>query len=464
MFTSSSSETLEYQNGFGNEFSSEALPCALPIGKNSPQKPPLGLYGELFSGTAFTVPRSESRRTWLYRIKPSATHPQYQRLSHQITGQTLGQVTPNRLRWDPLELPASLTDFIDGLVLFAATAAAEQVSGISIYLYAANASMDRAFFNADGEWLVVPQQGRLRIITELGVLEVEPQEIAVLPRGLKFSVQLLDEAARGYVCENHGCALRLPELGPIGSNGLANPRDFQTPVARFEDSDQPMLLVQKFLGELWVTQLDHSPFDVVAWHGNNVPYKYDLRRFNTIGTISFDHPDPSIFTVLTAPGVVTGQANVDFVIFPPRWMVAENTFRPPWFHRNLMNEFMGLIEGAYDAKAEGFMPGGVSLHNCMSAHGPDNATTQNAIAVDLAPHRIDQTMAFMFEAGTVLRPSRHALQSPQLQADYDDCWSGMAKMFSSKSSEEGSDTKAMNPLTPPLLTIERYLESVKREG
>jgi homogentisate 1,2-dioxygenase len=234
--------------------------------------------------------------------------------------------------------------------------------------------------------------------------------------------------------------LRLPDLGPIGSNGLANPRDFQTPVASFEDNDQPMALVQKFLGELWATRLDHSPFDVVAWHGNNVPYKYDLRRFNTIGTVSFDHPDPSIFTVLTAPGAVTGQANVDFVIFPPRWMVAENTFRPPWFHRNLMNEFMGLIDGAYDAKAEGFVPGGVSLHNCMSAHGPDNLTTQNAISVDLQPHRIGQTMAFMFETGSVLRPSRHALQSSQLQLDYDDCWSGMEKMFSSTSAgtEQGS--------------------------
>jgi homogentisate 1,2-dioxygenase len=440
MFTSSAPKTLEYLNGFGNEYSSEALPGALPIGQNSPQKHPLGLYAELFSGTAFTVPRSESRRTWLYRIKPSATHPQYQRLPRQLAGQALGPVTPNRLRWDPLELPASSTDFIDGLVLFAATAAAEQVCGISIYLYAANASMERAFFNADGEWLVVPQQGRLRIVTELGVLEIEPQEIVVLPRGLKFSVQLLDETALGYICENHGSALRLPDLGPIGSNGLANPRDFQTPVASFEDNDQPMALVQKFLGELWATRLDHSPFDVVAWHGNNVPYKYDLRRFNTIGTVSFDHPDPSIFTVLTAPGAVTGQANVDFVIFPPRWMVAENTFRPPWFHRNLMNEFMGLIDGAYDAKAEGFVPGGVSLHNCMSAHGPDNLTTQNAISVDLQPHRIGQTMAFMFETGSVLRPSRHALQSSQLQLDYDDCWSGMEKMFSSTSAgtEQGS--------------------------
>ena len=435
MFTSCTSKPLEYQNGFGNEFSSEALTGALPIGQNSPQQPPLGLYTELFSGTAFTVPRTESRRTWLYRIKPSATHPQYLRLPRQIVGQERGLVTPNRLRWNPLKVPASSTDFLEGLVAFAATAPAEEAAGVSIYLYAANASMERAFFNADGEWLIVPQLGRLRIVTELGLLDIEPQEIVVLPRGLKFSIQLLDEAALGYVCENHGSALRLPDLGPIGSNGLANARDFQTPIACFEDSDQSMPLVQKFLGELWGTQLDHSCFDVVAWHGNNVPYKYDLRRFNTIGTVSFDHPDPSIFTVLTAPGAIVGQANVDFVIFPPRWMVAQNTFRPPWFHRNLMNEFMGLIDGAYDAKAEGFMPGGASLHNCMSAHGPDNVTAQNAISTELAPHKIDHTLAFMFETSSVLRPSRHALQCLQLQPDYDACWSGMAKMFSSQHSE-----------------------------
>ena len=422
-------EPLVYQSGFGNHFSSEALPGALPVGQNSPQKHTLGLYAELLSGTAFTVPRAEARRTWLYRIKPSAAHPRYERLLRQITGLEQGPITPNRLRWNAFDIPAEPTDFIDGLIALASTSAADQAEGVSIYVYRANASMQRAFFNADGEWLVVPQQGRLRIVTELGLLDIEPQEIAVLPRGMKFTVQLLDATARGYICENHGSALRLPDLGPIGSNGLANPRDFLAPTARFESSDAPVELVQKFLGELWSTQLDHSPFDVVGWHGNNVPYKYDLRRFNTIGTVSFDHPDPSIFTVLTAPGAVHGQANIDFVIFPPRWMVAENTFRPPWFHRNLMNEFMGLIEGVYDAKAEGFMPGGASLHNCMSAHGPDNATAEKAIAAELKPHKIDNTLAFMFETGKVLRPSRHALDCEQLQRDYDACWNGMASLF-----------------------------------
>ncbi|MFY1667557.1 homogentisate 1,2-dioxygenase [Pseudomonas sp. Pseu.R1] len=429
MLNTSAPEALRYQSGFGNHFSSEAVPGGLPVGQNSPQRHPLGLYTEQFSGTAFTFPRAEARRAWLYRIHPSAAHPAFQRLERQISGQQQGPVTPNRLRWNAFDVPVEPTDFIDGLIALASTSAADQAEGVSVYVYTANQSMQRAFFNADGEWLIVPQQGRLRLITELGRLDIEPQEIAVIPRGLKFRVDLLDGQARGYICENHGCALRLPDLGPIGSNGLANPRDFQVPVAHFENDPTPTVLMQKFLGELWATQLAHTPFDVVAWHGNNVPYKYDLRVFNTLGTVSYDHPDPSIFTVLTSPSAIHGQANVDFVIFPPRWMVAENTFRPPWFHRNLMNEFMGLIDGAYDAKAEGFMPGGASLHNCMSAHGPDNATAEKAMAADLKPHKIEQTMAFMFETGKVLRPSRHALECPQLQSDYDACWDGIANTF-----------------------------------
>jgi homogentisate 1,2-dioxygenase len=402
----------------------------LPVGQNAPQKAPYGLYTELFSGTAFTMARSEARRTWLYRIQPSASHPRYERLARQILGREAGPITPNRLRWNPLPPPSAPTDLLDGLQTLAATHAADTAEGVTVHLYAANASMQRAFFNADGEWLLVPQAGRLRLVTELGVLIIEPQEIAVLPRGLKFRVELLDATARGYVCENHGSPLRLPDLGPIGSNGLANPRDFLAPVAQFEDRREPCTLVQKFLGELFATELDHSPFDVVAWHGNNVPYKYDLRRFNTLGSISFDHPDPSIFTVLTSPSETPGTANIDFVVFWPRWLVAENTFRPPWFHRNVMNEFMGLIDGAYDAKAEGFTPGGASLHNCMSAHGPDNATAEKAMAAALAPHKVDHTMAFMFETCQVLRASQLALGSAQLQSDYDACWSGLARHFS----------------------------------
>lgn len=420
---------LAYQSGFGNEFASEALPGALPVGQNSPQKAPYGLYAELLSGTAFTMSRHEQRRTWLYRIRPSALHPAFVRLERQLAGGPLGAVTPNRLRWSPLDMPGEPTDFIDGWVTMAANSAGDKPAGISIHIYRANRSMERVFFNADGELLLVPQLGRLRLVTELGVLEVEPLEIAVIPRGMKFRVELPDGEARGYIAENHGAPLRIPDLGPIGSNGLANPRDFLAPVAHYEEARGPVPLVQKFLGELWGCELQHSPLDVVAWHGNNVPYKYDLRRFNTIGTVSFDHPDPSIFTVLTSPTSVPGMANIDFVIFPPRWMVAENTFRPPWFHRNLMNEFMGLIKGEYDAKAEGFLPGGASLHGCMSAHGPDAETCAKAIAAELAPSKIDNTMAFMFETGQVLRPTRHALDCPQLQNDYDRCWATLPSTF-----------------------------------
>ncbi|MFS8084409.1 MAG: homogentisate 1,2-dioxygenase domain-containing protein, partial [Acidobacteriota bacterium] len=283
--------------------------------------------------------------------------------------------------------------------------------------------------NADGELLIVPQRGALRLITELGVLDVAPREIAVVPRGMRFRVELPEGAARGYVCENYGAHFRLPELGPIGSNGLANARDFQVPVAAFEDRDARVELVTKFGGNLWASELDHSPLDIVAWHGNLVPYKYDLARFNTIGSISFDHCDPSIFTVLTSPTDTAGTANCDFVIFPPRWMVAERTFRPPWYHRNIMSEFMGLIEGVYDAKEEGFVPGGASLHNCMSAHGPDAATFEKASAMALQPQRYEATLAFMFESRLVIKPTRFALEGGLLQDDYDACWQGLRKHF-----------------------------------
>ena len=418
-----------YLSGFGNEFATEALPGALPIGRNSPQRPPLGLYAEQFSGTAFTVPRSEARRTWMYRIRPSALHGPYRRIDNGLLCGPLSDPNPNRMRWNPLPIPDAPTDFVAGLVTMAGNGLADAIAGVTIHVYRANRSMQRVFTNADGEMLFVPQQGRLSLATECGRLEVAPGEIAVIPCGMKFRVELPDGAARGYVAENHGAALRLPDLGPIGANCLANPRDFLSPVAGFEDRDEPTELVQKYLGTLWATELSHSPLDVVAWHGNNVPYKYDLDRFNTIGTISFDHPDPSIFTVLTSPTPVVGMANMDFVIFPPRWLVGEDTFRPPWFHRNLMNECMGLVKGVYDGKADGFLSGGLSLHPRHSAHGPDAPTTEAAMAADLKPHKIGGTMAFMFETGQVIRPTRFAMKCPELQGSYDSCWNGLKKNF-----------------------------------
>jgi len=421
--------TTTMMSGFGNEFATEAVPGALPVGKNSPQRPPHGLYAEQLSGTPFTVPRRESRRTWLYRIRPSVMHRPYVKTDPGHLGGPLAGPNPNRLRWDPLPLPEAPTDFVAGLATMFANSEGAYAEGVSVHVYRANRSMRRVFWSADGEWLIVPEQGGLSLATELGRLQVTPGEIAVIPRGVRFRVELLDATARGYVCENHGAMLRLPDLGPIGANGLANPRDFMTPPAWFEDRDETTEVVQKFMGELWATTMDHSPLDVVAWHGNCAPYKYDLARFNAIGTVSFDHPDPSIFTVLTAPTDTQGRANVDFAIFPPRWMVAEDTFRPPWFHRNVMNECMGLVRGVYDAKAEGFLPGGFSLHGLMSAHGPDNATTRKAMEAALAPHKIDGSLAFMFETSQVLRPTEFAMRCKQLQSGYDTCWDGMEKRF-----------------------------------
>ncbi|HEV7994967.1 MAG TPA: homogentisate 1,2-dioxygenase [Stellaceae bacterium] len=422
-----------YLSGFANELASEALPGALPEGQNAPQRHPLGLYTEQISGTPFTAPRAQNRRSWLYRIRPSAAHPAF----HPINNSLLRSAPfdemappPNRLRWDPLPYPDMQADLVDGLVTIGGNGDIGLNAGIAVHIYRATRSMEcRVFCDADGELLLVPQEGRLLLRTEFGVVEASPGEIAVIPRGVKFMVELPDGSARGYVCENYGQLLRLPELGPIGANGLANPRDFLTPAAAFEDRDEPFEVVAKFAGNLWAAEFDHSPFDVVAWHGNYAPYKYDLQRFNTLGSVSFDHPDPSIFTVLTAPSEVAGAANCDFVIFPPRWVVAEHTFRPPWFHRNVMNEFMGLIHGVYDAKAAGFLPGGMSLHNCMAAHGPDLASFERASTAELKPQKIADTLAFMFETRFAIRPTRFALETPALQRDYDKCWEGLPKLF-----------------------------------
>lgn len=422
---------MSYLSGFGNDVATEAVSGALPRGQNSPQRVPFGLYAEQLSGTAFTAPRKENRRSWLYRLRPSAAHPPFApRAQGLVRSGPFDEVpaSPNRLRWSPPEPPSTAQDFVDGLVTYAGNGDAAAFAGLGVHMYLATRSMeDRVFFDADGELLIVPQAGALRLVTELGVLELTPGEIGVVPRGVRFRAELPDGRAVGYVCENYGALFRLPELGPIGANGLANSRDFLTPAAAFEDVDRPTEVVQKFQGRLWSTTLDHSPLDVVAWHGNLAPYKYDLRLFNTIGTVSFDHPDPSIFTVLTSPSEVPGTANCDFVIFPPRWMVAERTFRPPWFHRNVMSEFMGLVHGVYDAKAGGFAPGGASLHNCMSGHGPDKTSYERAISADLAPHKIEDTLAFMFESRWVIRPTRFAMESPALQPDYDACWSSFEK-------------------------------------
>src|SRR3984893_17214305 len=425
---------LVYQPGFGNHFVTESVPDALSVGRNSPQRPPYGLYAEQISGTSFTTARAENRRTWTYRIRPSVVHRPYARIDNgMIRSAPFNEVdaTPTQLRWSPLPIPQKPADFVEGIVTFGGNGDVATQVGTAVHVYAANRSMsNRCFYNADGEMLIVPQQGRARFVTELCVIEAAPGEIVVIPRGLRFRTELPDGPSRGYICENYGAMLRLPELGPLGANGLANSRDFLSPVAAYEDKEAPTVLVAKFQGNLWAAEMDHSPLNVVAWHGNLAPYKYDLARFNVIGSVSFDHPDPSIFSVLTAPSELPGAATVDFAIFPPRWSVGEDTFRPPWYHRNVMTEFMGLLYGAYDAKAEGFLPGGASLHNCMSAHGPDAESWAKATRAELKPHKIENTMAFMFESRYAMRLTRYAVESSELQHDYFEGWQGLEKHFS----------------------------------
>jgi homogentisate 1,2-dioxygenase len=416
---------LRYQSGFGNTFASESRKDALPVGQNSPQHAPRGLYAEVISGTAFTAPRAENLSSWLYRLRPSATHGPYKRKENGWLRSgpfDEAETPPNRLRWNPF--PVQEGDFIDGLFTIAGSGDPANRAGLAVHVYRATRSMrNRYFYDADGELMLVPQQGAIGIFSELGRLEAAPGEIAVVPRGIKFRVSV-QGPVRGYLCENYGAHFRLPELGPIGSQGLAQKRDFLYPVAAFEEQSGKCEVVAKFLGKLWRCSSDRSPLDVVAWHGNCAPYKYDLSRFMAINTVTFDHPDPSIFTVLTSPSEAPGSANCDFVIFPPRWQVAEHTFRPPWFHRNTMSELMGLVRGVYDAKAEGYTPGGISIHNCMSAHGPDAASWDKAMRQQLRPEKLSGTLAFMWESRYVFRPTAGALKARELQKDYDGVWDG----------------------------------------
>ncbi len=427
---------LKYLNGFGNEHQTEALPGALPMGQFSPQTLKYGLYAEQFSSTAFTTPRAHNRRTWFYRIRPSVVQDEYVPFHSTLirTAPCKEQApTPAQLRWAPLPPPTQATDFVDGLITLATNGDASTQVGIGIHIYSANQSMHKRYFcNADGELLIVPQQGELVLLTECGRLHIDAGEIALIPRGMKFSVDLIGNSAYGYVCENYGELLTLPERGPVGANGFANNRDFCYPVAAFEDNEEKCELVTKYSGQLFTCELSHSPLDVVAWVGNSAPYKYDLSRFNVINTVSFDHPDPSIFTVLTSPSEREGMANVDFVIFPPRWMVAEHTFRPPWFHRNVMSEFMGLVKGTYDAKETGFLPGGASLHNCMSPHGPEAAVVEKSTKAKLKPERYENNLAFMFESRYIIQATQAALESPALEKNYYRCWQGLKKRFDPK--------------------------------
>jgi homogentisate 1,2-dioxygenase len=421
---------MQYHLGFGNQFESEARPGALPRGQNSPQKAPFGLFAEQLSGTAFTSPRHRNLKTWLYKIRPSVVQGKFEEIGHAtwISDSIRGKVirTPQALRFHPFP-PAEKTskiDFIDSIFTYAINGSYETNSGSAIHLYSFNQSMvNRYAYNADAEMMIVPESGEMIVHTELGSMELFPQLIGVIPRGMKFRIELKSAAARGYVCENFGSPFQLPELGPIGANGLAHARDFEIPSAKFETLSGNFELIARYQGSLWKASIQHSPLDTVAWHGNLTPYRYDLRKFNTMNTVSYDHPDPSIFTVLTSTSAIAGTANIDFVIFPPRWMVAEHTFRPPYYHRNYMNEFMGLITGSYDAKEEGFKPAGASIHNCFTGHGPDAEGFIKASSADLQPQRYENTMAFMWESHYVFAPTEQALKKPGLlEENYFECW------------------------------------------
>jgi homogentisate 1,2-dioxygenase len=421
-------DALRYLTGFGGHFETEAVDGALPKGRNSPQRPAYGLYTEQVSGSPFTAPRHENRRSWLYRMRPTADHRPYARYEGAklfAPGPVKEPLAPNRLRWNPPgDLPEG-ADFVDGLVTMLVNRSPEDLEGVAVHLYRASKSMERRLFvDADGERLLLPQSGTIQVVTELGRMTLAPGWVGLVPRGIRFRVEV-DGGSRGYVAENHGTPFRLPDLGPIGSNGLANPRDFETPVAWFEDSDEPTEVVQKSLGSLWTTTLDHSPLDVVAWHGNYAPWRYDLSRFNTIGTVSFDHPDPSIFTVLTSPSDIPGRANADFVIFPPRWMVAEDTFRPPWFHRNVMSEVLGRSRADRGAKVAGSPAGGPRIPHLRRPHGPDVDSWKKASGADLKPAKIENTLAFMVESCWPYRPTQFALD--RAQPDYDQAWAGFPK-------------------------------------
>ncbi len=426
---------LKYLSGFKNHFESEAIPGALPKGQNSPQIAPMGLYAEQLTGTAFTAPRSHNLKTWLYKTRPSVVQGAYTEIGHStwISSEKFGKVvrTPAPLRFSEFPYFKEKKNFWSGLYTYALNSSAESHAGCALHLYACNESMTDTYgVNADAEMMIIPQEGELLIKTEMGNLEVSPLWIAVIPRGVKFQVQLKSDKARGYMCENFGSPFQQPELGPIGANGLANTRDFESPTAAFEDKAGNFTLLTRYLGATFSSPISYSPLNAVAWHGNCVPYRYDLTKFNTMNTVSYDHPDPSIFTVLTSPSAIPGTANIDFVIFPPRWMVAENTFRPPYFHRNIMNEFMGLIQGHYDAKPDGFVPAGASLHNCMTGHGPDAEAFQKASNTELKPDRYKNTMAFMWESNLAFMPTAQVLESNLNQKSYAECWQSLPNTFS----------------------------------
>ena len=427
---------VKYMSGFGNDFASEDPQCpnSLPKGQNNPQKCPYGLYAEQLSGSAFTCPRFANRRSWLYRILPSVKHypfkPYKQVYGSLHNNWKESEPNPNQLRWKPFAILEDEHDFVDGIYTVCGAGDVCSRNGTAVYVYTCNQSMkNRALYNSDGDFLIVPQQGDMSITTEFGIICISPGEICVIQQGIRFSVQV-SGPSRGYMLEIFGTHFELPNLGPIGANGLANPRDFLTPVAHFEELHDKFSIISKYQGRLFEAEQDHSPFDVVAWHGNYAPYKYDLSNFMAVNSVTFDHPDPSIFTVLTAQTTRPGVALADFVVFPPRWSVHEHTFRPPYYHRNCMSEFMGIIKGSYEAKAAS-LPGSATLHSMMTPHGPDVTCFEKATAQEQRPEFIGKgSIAFMFESSLSLALTKWGNETCGcLDKDYYKCWQGLKPHF-----------------------------------
>lgn len=426
-----------YLSGFGNEHATEALPGALPVGRNSPQKLPYGLYAEQVNGSAFTVPRSENQRSWLYRIYPTAAAQGAWARTHNErldeSDEPL-ETSPERCRWRPWTAEVGEIDFVDGLFRLCQSGGARERRGMSLYVYAANRSMrNRVFSSVDGELIILPQQGSIRVRTEMGNLRVEPGEMVLLPRGIRFSVELQGDACKGFVCENLGMAFRLPERGLIGANGLANARDFLAPVAAYEVDDTRFESIAKFGGRIWSSTLSRTPFDVVAWHGTYAPFKYDMRRFNAVHSVSYDHTDPSVFTALTSPSGIAGVANVDFAVLPPRWIVANETFRPPYYHRNIMSEIVVSLRGAPESRGTEYHVGSCHVHNAMAPHGPDPEILQKASNAPLAP-RWEDTLMVMFESFLPYGVPREAAQARDRDTNYESNWDGTPVLFENPSS------------------------------
>lgn len=426
-----------YMSGFGNTFETESIPGALPKGQNSPQKCPFNLYAEQLSGSPFSAPNNVNERSWLYRLRPSVKHSMNYTKINKKNWKTAPHQGEHNLpigqyRWNPL-LEEEPCEFIDGVKTITVSGDVNVHNGMASNIYIFNKSMKNTVFtNADAEMLFIPYSGSICLFTEMGKLRIKPGQIAVLPRGISVKISTDDEISKGYLCENYGSKFNISEKGIIGANCLANPRDFKIPVAAYEELENNHSSILKWCGSFYKTEIKHSPLDVVAWHGNYTPYLYNLNNFSPIGSTNFDHPDPSIYSVLTSKSETLGTSNIDFIVFPERWSVAENTFRPPWYHKNIMSEFMGLIYGEYDARPNGFFPGGISLHNMMLPHGPDYETFQKASNEDLKPHKFENSLAFMFETRYPQHVTKFASVSNGLQKNYIDCWRDIEKNFDVK--------------------------------